>query len=70
MLIPRGYVSVSVDGICQPQFKDLDLDIPGGDGERTFKDAVHGIIFWLKRYIIIPQTEGSIPPTDPPQSRP
>jgi hypothetical protein len=66
MLIPPGYDSVSVEEICQSQFEDLELDIPGGDGERTLKDAVHGIIFWLKCYIIILQTEGSIPPTDPP----
>jgi hypothetical protein len=70
MLIPPGYASVSVEEICQPQFEDLELDIPGGDGERTLKDAVHGIILWPKCYIIIPQTEGSIPPIDPPQSRP
>jgi hypothetical protein len=54
MLIPPGYASVSVEEICQPQFEDLELDIPGGDGERTLKDAVHGIILWPKRYIIIP----------------
>jgi hypothetical protein len=70
MLIPPGYASVSVEEICQPQFEDLELDIPGGDGKRTLKDAVHYIILWPKRYITIPQTEGSIPPTDPPQSRP
>jgi hypothetical protein len=54
MLIPLGYASVSVKEICQPQFEDLELDIPGGDGGRTLKDAVHGIILWPKRYIIIP----------------
>jgi hypothetical protein len=58
MLIPPIYTSVSVEEICQPQFEDLELDIPGGDGERTLKDAVHSIILWPKRYIIIPQTEG------------
>jgi hypothetical protein len=66
MLIPPGYASVSVEEICQPQFEDLELNIPRGDGERTLKDAVQGIILWPKRYIIIPQTEESIPPTDPP----
>jgi hypothetical protein len=44
MLIPPGYASISVEEICQPQFEDLEIDIPGGDGERTLKDAVHGII--------------------------
>jgi hypothetical protein len=66
MSIPPGYASVSVEEMCQPQFEGLELDIPGGDRERTLKDAVHGIILWPKRYIIIPQAEGSIPPTDPP----
>jgi hypothetical protein len=56
MLIPPGYTSVCVEEICQPQFEDLELYIPGGDdGERTLKDAVHGIILWPKRYIIIPE---------------
>jgi hypothetical protein len=63
MLIPPGYTSVSVEEICQSQFEDLELDIPGNDRERTLKDEVQGIILWPKRYIIIPQTEGSIPPT-------
>jgi hypothetical protein len=58
MLIPPGYASISVEEICQPQFEDLELDIPGDDRERTLKDAVHSIILWPKRYIIIPQTEG------------
>jgi hypothetical protein len=49
MLIPPGYASVSVEEICQSQFEDLVLDIPGGDGERTFKDAVHGIILHYKK---------------------
>jgi hypothetical protein len=44
MLIPPGYASVSVEDICQSQFEDLELDIPGGDGERTLKDVIHGII--------------------------
>jgi hypothetical protein len=70
MLIPPGHALVFVEEICQPQFEDLELDIPGGDGERTLKDAVYGIILWPKHYIIIPHTEGSIPPTDPPQPRP
>jgi hypothetical protein len=70
MLIPPSYASVSVEEICQPQFEDLELDILGGDKERTIKDAVHSIILWPKRYSIIPRTERSIPPTNPPQLRP
>jgi hypothetical protein len=34
----------------------LDLDIAGGDGEKTRLDeeVEHGVILWRKRYIIIP----------------
>jgi hypothetical protein len=70
MVIPPGYASVSVAEICKPQFEYLELDILGGGGERTLKDAVHGTILWPRRYNIIPQMEGSIPPTDPPRPRP
>jgi hypothetical protein len=35
MPIPPGYTSVSVEKICQPDFEELDLKIPGGDGEKT-----------------------------------
>jgi hypothetical protein len=45
MPIPPGYASVSVEKICQPDFEELELDIPGGDGEKTLKDALHDIIF-------------------------
>jgi hypothetical protein len=44
MPIPPGYASVSVEKICQPDFEELELDIPGGDGEKTLKDALHDII--------------------------
>jgi hypothetical protein len=61
MPIPPGYASVSVEKICQPDFEDLELDIPGGDGEKTLKDALHGIILWPKCYIIIiPENDGSL----------
>jgi hypothetical protein len=64
MPIPPGYASVSVEKICQPDFEELELEIPGGDGEKTLKDALHGIILCPKHYIlIIPENDGS--PTDP-----
>jgi hypothetical protein len=44
MLIPLGYASVTVERICQPDFEELEIHIPGGDGEKTLKDALHGII--------------------------
>jgi hypothetical protein len=60
MPIPPGYASVSIERICQPDFEELEIDIPGGDGEKTLKDALHGIILWPKRYIvIIPDNDGS-----------
>jgi hypothetical protein len=60
MLIPPGYASVSVEKICQLDFEELEIDIPGGDGEKTLKDALHVIILWPKRYIvIIPKNDGS-----------
>jgi hypothetical protein len=33
MLIPPGYASVSVEKIYQPDFEELELDIPGGRDE-------------------------------------
>jgi hypothetical protein len=60
MPIPPGYTSVRVERICQPEFEELEIDIPGGDGENAFKDALHAIILWTKRYIIIiPENDGS-----------
>ena len=62
MLIPPSYASFGREEICDQRFEDLELDIPGGDGEKTLKEAVHAIILWPKRYIIIPRTnEPSIP---------
>jgi hypothetical protein len=37
MPIPPGYASVSVERICQPNFEELEIDIPGGDGERHLR---------------------------------
>jgi hypothetical protein len=61
MPILPGYASVSVERICQPDFEKLEIDIPGGDVEKTLKDALHGIILWPKCYIvIIPENDGSL----------
>jgi hypothetical protein len=32
MTIPPGYTSVSIEKICQPDFEELELEIPRGDG--------------------------------------
>jgi hypothetical protein len=37
MPIPPGYTSVSVERICQPDFEELEIDIPGSDGERNLR---------------------------------
>ena len=58
------------DSTCDPRFQDLELEIPGGDGEKTLKDALHGIILWPKWYIIIPENEAANPPRDPPHPPP
>nr|TKW10006.1 hypothetical protein SEVIR_6G139700v2 [Setaria viridis] len=74
MKIPPGYASVSVEQLVDSQYEGLELDLPGGDGERTLSDALHGIILWRKRYIIIPGTEPSPQSSRPlpvdPQHRP
>jgi hypothetical protein len=44
MPIPPGYASVSVEKICQPDFEELELEIPEGDGEKTLKVALRDII--------------------------
>jgi hypothetical protein len=60
MPIPPSYASVTVQRICQPDFEELELDIPRGDGEKTLKYVLHGIILWPKCYIvIIPENDGS-----------
>ena len=65
-----GYISVGVEEGCDPRFEDLELEISGGDGKKTLKDAVHDIILWPKKYIIIPEIEASIPARDPPHPPP
>jgi hypothetical protein len=44
MLIPPGYASVSVENSCHHDFDELELDILGGDGENTLKDALNGMV--------------------------
>jgi hypothetical protein len=48
MPIPPSYASVSIERICQPDFEELEIDIPGGDREKTLKDALHGINIMAK----------------------
>ena len=40
MPIPEGYARVMVDRV-EPGWEDLDLEIPGGDGEEELGQAIH-----------------------------
>ena len=51
LALPR-YTRVGVEQVCQG-WETLELDIPGGDGERTLAEAIHGYILWDKRYIVL-----------------
>ena len=51
-----GYTRVGMEQVCQG-WETLELDIPGGDGETTLGDAIHGYIPWDKRYIILKPTD-------------
>ena len=54
--IPTGYAKVWVEEVCN-DWKNLELDIPGGYGETTLGVAVHGYILWDKWYIILRPTD-------------
>ena len=41
--IPAGYAKVAVEEVSN-DWKTLELDISGGDGERTLVEAIHGYI--------------------------
>ena len=59
-LIPPGYYSVSVHRVIK-YYRELSLDFPRGDGEKTLGQAEHSFILWRKRYIIIPGAVDRVP---------
>jgi len=66
--IPAGYAKVGVEEVCN-DWKNLELDIPGGDGETILADDVHGYILWDKQYIILKPTDQGSRPTSPQPDR-
>ena len=63
--IPPGYYSVSVDRVIKEN-REVSLDFPRGDGEKTLGQAEHSFVLWCKCYIIIPGVAAKVP-SPPPQ---
>ncbi|RLN33325.1 transposon protein, putative, CACTA, En/Spm sub-class [Panicum miliaceum] len=68
--IPEGYARVMVDRV-KKGWEDLDLEIPGGDGEQELQQAHHTWICWNKQYIRFPggTTDPAASPKDMARSR-
>src|SRR6187455_508831 len=68
--IPHGYVPVEVEQVVT-SWEDLELDIPGGDGETKLGQCSHCIILWSKADVVIPGTPAATnkPPSPPPSPR-
>src|SRR6185312_4996363 len=64
MTIPEGYARVMVDHV-EKGWEDLDLEIPGGDGEEKLGQALHIWIYWKKQYIRIAGRDPSPSPRSP-----
>jgi hypothetical protein len=63
--ISPGYYSISVDRVVK-DYREVALDFPRGDDEKTPRQAEHSFIIWHKRYIIIPEAPARVP-SPPPQ---
>ena len=68
MTIPEGYARVMVDHV-EKGWEDLDLEIPGGDGEEELGQALHTWICWKKQYIKIAGRDPSPSPRSPPAAQ-
>jgi len=69
-IVPPGYASVSVDRVVKG-FSNVQLEIEGGDGEKTLGEAQKTFICWRKCYIIIPRASpSSLPPPPRHESNP
>ena len=65
-----GYYSVSMDRVIK-EYREVALDFPRGDGEKTLGQAEHSFVLWRKCYIIIPSAAARVPspPPQPPHDR-
>ena len=63
--IPLGYYSISVDRVIK-DYREVPLDFPRGDREKTLGQVEHSFILWRKRYIIIPDAAATVR-SSPPQ---
>ena len=63
--ILEGYARVMVDRV-ENGWEDLDLEIPGGDGEEELGQALHTWTCWKKQYIRIAGRDPSPSPRSPP----
>jgi hypothetical protein len=59
--IPVAYAKVGVEEVCQA-YVALKLNIPGGDGETTLAQAIHGWILLEKRNILLKPTDQALRP--------
>ena len=64
-LIPPRYYSVLVDRVLK-DYREVPLDFPRGDGEKTLGQAEHSFVLWCKRYFIIHGATARVP-SPPPQ---
>lgn len=61
--IPASHARVGLSTIT-PGCQSIELDIPGGEGEKTLGEMELGIILWKKKHIVFPNAAPR-PPTPP-----
>nr|CAE04200.2 OSJNBa0011E07.9 [Oryza sativa Japonica Group] len=69
--IPHGYAKVEIE-LVERTYEVLELDIPGGDGEKKLGDTAHAIILWRVEIELVERTYEDLvfpgqewPPTPP-----
>jgi len=69
MPIPPGYASITIEQIIGPNGdnENLEIDFIRGDGEKTLRDAHHGIVLWCEANIkLIGNTTAPMDPRSSP----